>query len=141
MYSKLKIMNKYIIMQAVTGSPNTAVSFGMVEHNDERLAYYKRLHDALILLNETEGVNALTVYSDNVTFCESFGDAEQIDFGDEARVVEIDDDKLSKFVDVDESLKYGQMIFGLEEIKFNQFGKYTDDEFWCSVKYTTLFGW
>lgn len=121
-------------MKAVTGSEWDGVEFALLPFSEKRLNQFIAKKNVLDTL---EDVNELVVYADEVEF---FTDLSQLN-------IEIDEDEIPIIVEIndieelsrpEQTIKYGHISFGKEEITFSGYGKHTDEEYWCKLSYSQI---
>lgn len=125
---------KYIIASARTGSEWDNVNVGLVEIRTALLDNLKRLINRAKEL-KAEGIDAITVYSDNAEYFNV--DEDEIEFEipkeDEVNVIEFTMKQFNKLARPEQDIRYGSMVITENDVTFKAFGKHTDEEFWFKV--------
>lgn len=127
-------MEKYILMKALTGSEWDGVEFALLPFSEKRLNQFLAKKKVLDTLKD---VDQLVVYSDDVEFFTDLSQLNNVDEDEENPIiVEINDiEELSR---PEQTIKYGQIKFGKDEIIFSGYGKHTNEEYWCNLSYSRI---
>jgi glycyl-tRNA synthetase alpha subunit len=135
-------MNKYILMQALTGSEWDSVEFALLPYSLKRIKNFLDKKASLEGLKKSEGIDELITYADEVDF---YNDAEQLperiefESGDESpMIVELTDEEVASLSQPEQVIKYGEVSIGTFEVKFSGFGKHTSEEYWCRINWDNM---
>lgn len=135
---------KYIVASAQTGSEWDSVEFLLIEATPEFINLLKESIKKAKRI-ETEGFNSVSMYADNAEFYTDLSELPEdaqidVEDGDSVRLIDLDPDLVRTLSQPEQTIKYGEMSFGLGQITFSGHGKHTDEEFWGYVPYEFIEG-
>ena len=133
-------MNSYIVMKASTNSEWDGVDFALLKVDTEiidRLLSTKKLVE--ILKGEPDEIE---IYGDEVDF---FTDAEQLpgrivfdtnkSDSPMPMVIELNELEKTALNRPKQTIKHGNVSYGIDDIKFSAFGKCIEPDYWCITTY------